>query len=430
MTNRTIAPEIKNAVDFKLHLMPYERYTLDNGVEIYAINVGEEDVIMIEFVFTAGNSWEKQNIVAAATNHLLKNGTISKTAFEINEHFDYHGSFLKCSCDSETASITLHALNKHLPALLPVISEILTEATFPQEELNIFKQNSKQKLSVNLKKCEFVANRLIDASLYGENHPYGKYSRMEDFDLLTREAIIEFYKNFYLNGNCIVFIGGKLPSDLFWQMNNVFGKLSLRPYYPQKVIKSFNNVALNNQQRSIRITNDINGVQGAVRIARNFPNRHHPDFREVQVLNNLLGGFFGSRLMSNIREDKGYTYGIHSYLENHIEQSAWMISTEAGRDVCEATVKEVYYEMEKLRNTLVDDEELLLVKNFMMGSVLGSLNGPFRIIHRWSNYILSGADESYFYAAIETIRNITAQQLQDLANKYLQPDHFYEMIVV
>ena len=178
-----------------------------------------------------------------------------------------------------------------------------------------------------------------------------------------------------------------------------------------------------------RITNDPNGVQGAIRIARHFPNRHHPDFLKVQVLNSLFGGFFGSRLMANIREDKGYTYGIHSYIQNHIQQTAWMVSTEAGRDVCEPAIKEVYHEMKTLREELVDEEELLLVRNYMMGSILGDLDGPFQVIARWKNIILNELDESYFYNSINTIKTITAEELKQLAEKYLQPEQFYELVV-
>src|SRR5205085_6217299 len=150
-------------------------------------------------------------------------------------------------------------------------------------------------------------------------------------------------------------------------------------------------------QKKSRVSNDPNGVQGAIRIGRPFPNRHHPDFKKVMVLNNIFGGFFGSRLMGNIREEKGYTYGIYSYLQNHIQQSAWVISTEAGKDVCEATIEEVYKEMKLIKEDLVEEEELLLVKNYMMGTNLGDIDGPFQIIARWKNLILNDLDESYFY---------------------------------
>ena len=143
-----------------------------------------------------------------------------------------------------------------------------------------------------------------------------------------------------------------------------------------------------------------------------------------------LGGYFGARLMSNIREDKGYTYGIHSYLENHMQLSAWIISTEAGRNVCEAAIVETYKEMERLRNEAVPEEELLLVRNYMLGSILGDLDGPFHIINRWKTIILNGLPEDYFYKQIETIKTVPVDEIQQLANKYLQPQHFYELVVV
>ncbi len=428
MINRTIAPPILNAVDFDLTLPPCNKYTLDNGVEVYPIHAGEEDVIQIEWVFAAGNSFETQNIVAAAVNHLLKNGTSKKSAFEINEHFEFYGSYLNRSCHNETSSLSLHSLSKHLPALLPVIAELITDSIFPENELAVFKQNSKQRLSVNLRKCDFVAGREIDVLLYGKDHPYGKYSSMEDYDALERQTLLDFYEKNYKNGQCVIFVAGKLPADIFQLLDELFGHLPLNAFKPTANKTLIEHPPIANRQ--LQIINDPNGVQGAIRIAQNFPNRYHPDFHKVQVLNNIFGGFFGSRLMANIREDKGYTYGIHSYLQSHIEQSAWVISTEAGRDVCEATIKEVYFEMEEIRNELVDEEELLLVKNYMIGGILADLDGPFQIIGRWKNYILNGTDESYFYDAVRTIKTIDAVELQELANKYLHPEKFYELVVI
>ncbi len=135
------------------------------------------------------------------------------------------------------------------------------------------------------------------------------------------------------------------------------------------------------------------------------------------VLNNIFGGFFGSRLMGNIREDKGYTYGIYSYLLNHYEQSGWLISTEAGRDVSVATVSEVYNEMEELREEIIDEEELKMTRNFMIGTILGDLDGPFQVLGRWKNLVLNNLDENYFYKAIDIIKTISAEELQDLAKK-------------
>jgi zinc protease len=235
---------------------------------------------------------------------------------------------------------------------------------------------------------------------------------------------VQFYQDFYQKGKFIVFAAGKLPPNLVALLNQYFGDL---PMAPIQVPKLAINPA---EEKKYRVVNDEQGVQGAIRMGAQFPNRHHPDFVKAQVLNNIFGGFFGSRLMSNIREEKGYTYGIYSYLENHIQESAWVISTEAGRDVCEATITEVYKEMEGLRQSPVDDEELLLVRNYMMGSILGDLDGPFQIINRWKNIILNELDEGFFERQLETIRTVSAEELQQLANKYLHPENFYELVVV
>ena len=422
--DRKNAPVIKDAVEFDLKLRPYEKHILNNGVDVYAVNAGAEDVLLLEWVFYAGNWFEKNNLIAASANFLLKNGTSTKNAFQLNEHFEYYGSYLNRNCYNETATISLHCLAKHLEALLHVVREMMVDAIFPEEELRIYKQNMKQRLNVNLKKCDFVAGRLIDAYLYGEDHPYGKYTRFEDYDNVTRESLTEFYKQYYQQGKFIVFVAGKVPSNLYTLLNQHFGDLVKKP------VDVFDINAQRAEEKKYRVINDPQGVQGAIRMGTPFPNRHHPDFAKTQVLNNLFGGFFGSRLMSNIREEKGYTYGIYSYLENHIQQSAWIISTEAGRDVCEATIAEVYKEMELLRNELVDEDELLLVRNYMMGSILGDLDGPFHIINRWKNIILNGLDENYFYEQIETIRTVSAKDIQELANKYLQHEKFYELVVI
>ena len=426
MLDRTIPPEIKDAVDFNVQLKQTENYILDNGVPVYSINAGAQELTMIELIFYAGNWYEEQNIVAATTNHLLKNGTSKKSAFEINEHFEYYGAYLNRNCYNEVANLTLHCLNKHLKDVLPVVSELITDSVFTEEEISIYKQNQIQRLKVSLQKCEFVANRFIDEYLYGYDHPYGRYTSIPDFQALHREKILKFFKDYYVNGKCIILAAGKLPGDIFSQLNAVFGHLPIN----KNSIGEKNFSVAPSAQKKQRIINDPNGVQGAIRIARPFPNRRHPDFMKAQVLNNLFGGFFGSRLMSNIREDKGYTYGIHSYFENHIHDSAWMVSTEAGRDVCEATISEVYKEMEMLKREPANEEELLLVRNYMIGSILGDLDGPFQIINRWKNYVLNDLDESYFYNSINTIKTISTEEIQQLAQKYLEPQEFYELVVV
>lgn len=417
---------MKDAVEFEIELKPCRRFSLDNGVEVYALNAGAEEVMQLEMVFYAGNWYEEQNGIAAATSSLLKNGTSLKSAYEINEHFEYYGAYINGNCYNETSNVTLHCLTKHADELLPVVKELITDSQFPDREIDIYRQNMKQRLDVNLKKCEVVAGRLIDQYLFGAEHPYGKCSTAEMYDSLDAGKIRSFFDRYYKRGHCVIFVAGLLPEDIEQMLNLHFGKLPLN----REPLPEIDHPCIPAEKKRHRVINDEHGLQGAVRIARHFPNRHHPDHKQVMVLNTLLGGFFGSRLMDNIREDKGYTYGIYSFLMNHIKDSAWMISTEAGRDVCEATVREVYNEMKRLREEEIPEDELMMVKNYLMGTILGDLDGPFQIIGRWKNLILNGLDEKYFYESIDTIRRIRPDELNELARKYLQEDAFYELVVI
>lgn len=424
--NRIAAPLIKDAIEFDLKLKPYQQFTLNNGVPVYTVDAGAQDVLQAELVFYAGNWFEQHKNTAPATNYLLKNGTSGKSAYQLNEEFEYYGAYCNRACYNETAVVSLSTLSKQLPRLLPVVREMITDSVFLDTELDIYKQNSKQRLKVNLQKSDFVATRLMDAYLYGDSHPYGKYTNPEDLDALNSSLLKDFFDQYYLNGQCVIFVSGKLPADIGDQLNTAFGDLSLKPFNGQ--LATIGQLPAN--EKKYRISNDADGVQGSVRIARPFLNRHHPDFMKVMVLNTVFGGFFGSRLMSNIREDKGYTYGIHSYVQNHIHDSAWMISTEAGKDVCEATIEEVYKEMKRLRDEPVEEEELLLVRNFLIGTILGDLDGPFHIMGRWKNLILNNLTDDYFYRSIETIKTISAEELRELAKKYLNPEQFYELVVI
>jgi zinc protease len=424
--DRQHPPRMKDAVDLTLELKPYRSFTLDNGIPVYAVDAGAEEVMQLEIVFRAGNWYEPANGIANAVNYLLKNGTSKRSAFEINDHFEYYGAYLNRNCYNETSNVTLHCLTKHLPELLPVMQELITDSEFPEQELDIFRQNMKQRLEVNLRKCEFIAGRLIDEYLYGIDHPYGKYSSAEMFDALDRESLKSFHDRYYVNGHAMIFVAGILPADLEASLNKTFGQLPLN----QTPLPTILHPVTPTLEKKHFVLNDPDGVQGAIRLARPFPNRHHPDFKPVMVLNTLFGGYFGSRLMDNIREDKGYTYGIYSHIQNHIGESAWMISTEAGREVCEATIREIHHEMKRLREEEIPDDELMMVRNYLMGTILGDLDGPFQIIGRWKNLILNGLDSQFFYDTLKTIREITPEELNALAAKYLREEDFYELTVV
>lgn len=427
MINRKETPPIHDAISFDYHLQPVQKEIFQNNVPIWWLNAGTQDVIQLDWVFHAGLWHEQQTAVAQSVASLLRNGTTSKSALEINEAIEYYGASLKVSPNNDYTIVTLHTLTKHLPALLPVIKEIITEAAFAEGELQTYIRNAQQRLAVNLRQCDFVSNRYIDAFLFGKEHPYGRFTESADLLALTPQALRDFHHNHYQSQNCMMFMAGKIDKSQVALVNDYFGKEAWGGSSLAKVNAYEAHPAA---EKKHRIINDENGVQGAIRIARHFPTRQHPDFTPMLVLNTIFGGYFGSRLMANIREEKGYTYGIHSQIYNYRKDGALLIATEAGRDVCELAINEIYKEMDLICNERVDDEELLLVKNYLLGNLLGDLDGPFSIMQRWKNIILNDLPAEQFDNNIEIYKTITPSRLQELAQQYLNKEDYYELVVI
>jgi len=427
MINRKLAPPIHDAISFDFKLQGINEEIFQNKVPFWWLNAGTQDVVQLDWVFDAGLWYEQQTAVAQAVAAILRNGTRTRSAIEINEAIEFYGASLKISPNNDYTIISLHTLTKHLEALLPVMREIITEATFAEAELDTYKRNAQQRLAVNLRQCEFVANRHIDSYLFGKHHPYGRFTEPADLIALTRDALVHFHQQHYKSDNCKMFMAGKIGTAEVALVNQYFGKDVWGGNEPT-VINEYSLEPAS--QKKYAISNDENGVQAAIRIARAFPTRQHPDFTPMIVLNTIFGGYFGSRLMANIREEKGYTYGIYSQIYNYKHAGALLIGTEAGRDVSRQTVEEVYKEMDLICNEKVDEEELLLVQNYLLGNLLGDLDGPFSILQRWKNLILNDMNEDNFNQNIEIYKTITPAKLQELAQRYLNKEDYYELVVI
>ncbi len=424
--DRKTPPKIHDAISFDYTLPPINQEELVNGTPFYWLSAGVQDVVEVDLVFPAGLWQEPKQGVAQATSQLIKSGTSTKTAHEINEALEYYGASLRVRPGNDYSTVSLFTLTKHLPALLPIVHEVLTDATFPQQELDIYKQNTVQRLLVSLRQCDFVSNQLIDAAIFGEDHPYGRYTRQKDVEAITQEDVHAFYQSHYDLSHAKIFMAGKVGDKEVQLINEIFGKNA--PKASTIAEQAFELHPSTTQKQ--HVDNDPDGVQGAIRIAKRFPNRSHKDYAPLVITNTLFGGYFGSRLMSNIREDKGYTYGIYSSMTPMFNDGTVTIQTEVGKDVVTPAVEEIYKEMDKLTNEMVSEEELLLVKNYLLGSLLGDLDGPFHILQRWRTMIMQGRSIDSFNANVATYKQLTPQQVLDTAQKYYQKENFYEVVVI
>lgn len=424
--NRTIRPSITSPVAFDVRLKPYECIRLDNGVPVYFLRANHYETIYLDIVFPAGEVYASHVLEAATTNALMKSGTSAHSAREINETIEFYGAYLDAYAESQVAGYGIYMLGKHLPALLPLLFEILTDPVFPEEEIHLYQQTKKQQLRINLKKSDVVADRLIDEVLFGKTHPYGRAAQESDYDSLHRDMLKSFHHQHYVLPAAKIFMAGKIEDGVLGLLNQYFGQ-SASQHAPATPTVPPPAPAATHQ---LKHTIDEQALQAAVRIARVLPGYEHEDFNLLSLLNVVLGGYFGSRLMSNIREEKGYTYGIHSLIyPNDAHYASWLVTAEVGRQVAEATAHEVYHEFRRLIAEPVPQEELLMVKNYLIGSLLGRLDGPVQQIKKWRSLILKNQSEQDYVRQIQTFKTATSDDLLDVAKRWLLPDEFYEVMV-
>ncbi|MDP2387541.1 MAG: pitrilysin family protein [Bacteroidota bacterium] len=423
MLNRTEAPAF-NTID-KVDIIQAKKQTLSNGIEVYSIDAGSQELTRIEFIFHAGMYYQPAPLIASSANNLAETGTKSYTADQISDNIDFYGSFFEYGVGQDHASFTLYSLNKYLEPTITYVEDIIKNPTFPKHEFDIFLANKKQKHLVNSEKVSVLARRKFNELLFGEKHPYGIEVKDQDFDTTSLQDVVDFYAHHYHYKNCIIVASGKLPANLIEILNKHFGQNN---WGSGKAVEEKKIVIAGTNELKHYVKKD-DAIQSAIRIGRVLFNKTHEDYFAFQVLNTVLGGYFGSRLMANIREDKGYTYGIGSGLASLAHGGYFFISTEVGSDVTNDALKETYKEIKTLREDLVGDVELELVKNYILGQFQRSVEGPFSLADKFKAIWEFGLDYSYFDNYFHAVKNIKATHLRDLANKYLQEKDLIECVV-
>ncbi len=421
--NRKKAPEF-NSID-RVDIEHAKAFTLDNGIAVYTINSGSQELSKIEFLFKAGMYFQQQPLVASATNNLLETGTENYTANQLSDQIDFLGSFFECSVDQDYSSLVLFSLNRFLDKSLHYVEEIIKRPTFPKDEFDIYLSNKKQKHIVNSQKVNVLARRRFTELVFGDNHPYGRDVKTESFDGISIDSVKEFYQTHYQSGNCVIIASGKLPDNLINTLNDFFGKEAWGT--PQTIVSK--PIALNATKQNKHFIEKPDAIQSAIRIGRPLFNKTHPDYFKFQVLNTILGGYFGSRLMANIREDKGYTYGIGSNLASLVNGGYFFIATEVGTDVTANTLTEIYKEIKTLQTELVDEDELETVKNYILGQFLRSADGAYALADKFKAIHEFGLDYDYFEKYFDAVSHITPTEIKNLAITYLQEKDLIELVV-
>ena len=405
-------------------ILPYPSVAhLDNGIPVYETRSGTQEIMKIEVVFLSGRPHEHKRLVSRSTARMLREGTKSYNAAELAEQVDFYAGTLQTPVNLDTGGIVLYCMTKHFPKLAPILAEILLEPTFSEKELTTYTENNIQSLLVELSKNDVLAYRKITEIIFGENHPYGYNSTPDDYRALTRDDLIKHHQEHFTSDNCLIFLSGKTDESILKLLNQYLGQ--------QKTVSVDKHIPLSistQKPQKVKVKN-ADTLQTAIRIGRQFGNRNNPNFNDFFVLNTIFGGYFSSRLMTNIREKKGYTYNIYSALDLMHHDGYFYISSEVGNRFVKKALTEIYFEMEKMQNEPVSAEELKMVQNYLLGNMLNMVDGPFAVSDVVKSFITEGVDLSHFQQFVEKIRSITPQEIQALAQKYFKREDMFEVIV-
>ena len=387
-----------------------------SGVRLHTLFV-EGQVARVSFVFRAGTALQSIPFSASAASNLIGEGSLSMSSKEMADKLDFYGSYFSVSIDRDWSVVTFCCLSKFFPQTMEIARQMLLFPAFSNDEVATYCAKRKQSLLIERSKASFRARELLASSLFGPEHPYGVSSDAALYDRLTRDDIVAFYNSFYLSDNCFVVSSGNIGDTERDIISQIVDGL------PSGSFTDPGAVPVTEQVR-YGFARQPGAVQSALRMGlRLFP-RYHPDFIPMQVVATTLGGYFSSRLVRNLREERGYTYGAYAAMVNLQHDGYLAIATEVASQVTDDAIKQVFIEIERLCNDKVGDEELRTVKNIMAGEVMRIIDGPFGVADVAIEDIQNGEDNDYVSRLLERVKAFTSTELLDTAQKYLAADDF------
>jgi predicted Zn-dependent peptidase len=402
--------------------IPTKHIFLSNGVSVFLIETGTEDVMRIEFVFRAGIVKEDIPLLATTTNMMLTEGSENYTSEELNRLLDYYGIFMNPVVEKDTASLIVYFLNRFIDKVLGLTREMLFRSTFPEKELALLMKKRFRWYMVNKEKVQNLAMDAFFESVFGNHHPYGRQVQEKDFDYMNPSLLKDFHSKFYAPDKMTIIVSGRIHEKTIDILEKYFGTLHSKKIYieePENVIKGAAGKKIHIEKSG--------AVQSAVRIGSLTINKRHPDYPGLKFLNTLLGGYFGSRLMKNIRENKGYTYGIHSSVSSLDLSGFKLISTDVDNNKRAQAVEEIYSEIRRLQTLPVEKEEMEVVRNYMSGELVRMFDGPFAMAESFKAVWEFGLDTSYFIRLAEVIETIRPDEIIRLAGTYYNIEDLYEV---
>lgn len=395
---------------------------LDNGIELYIIDKGDQEVCRLDILFEGGRYAALTPAIADMTGPMMRKGIPGMNSEEIAELLDYYGAWMQTGTTQHFSALSLFSLNRNLDKVLPTIALMITEPSMPQKPFDVLQQQRIQQLNINRQKVSYLASEAFNSLIFGQEHPYARTSTEQDLSGITLDDLRQYHNRYYLNTAIHIILSGHITDEVLDLVKRHFSTLSPAASSPIAV------EPIAPQSLHTAITHRHGALQSGIRIGQPVIGPNHPDYPLLSILNLVLGGYFGSRLMTNIREEKGYTYGISSHLVSMRQGAYFTIVTETGTQYTQPLIDEVRKEISQLCSTLIPQDELDTARNYLQGRRARALDSPFSISDYFVSSIIAATPLDYFNIEDEIIRSASAQDLLRVAQTYLNPDNLYTAI--
>jgi predicted Zn-dependent peptidase len=410
--DRSIAPSL-GVIDSSFSLPAVDKHNISEGLTYHILQDDTINAVRLEIYFHGGKRAEKKSGAALLTSILLLEGTKELSSTELAERISFFGSKIRVSSGYDHFKITLISLPRYFPETLDILCAVLENVSFSQDSFFNIKSRIKNSLAVNKQKTSYQASTTFREMLFGSSHPYGLSLTEEQLEELTLSDIKEYYssilkqqKSIYVCGNT----GNFSPTDT--PLNNTlkdFNGSSVECALPKAIGEKAKHVELEH------------AVQSSIRLGKHFIDRTHDHFIPCLLANEILGGYFGSRLMKNIREEKGYTYGIHSSI-SYLEQStSLIIAADVKKEFLEQTFEEIDRELLQLSNQGPSPEELHTAIKHFIGVFSISIETVLDYFDRYKVVQLYDLPETFYHDLLEKLPFYTAEDLRSMYAMYFNP---------
>jgi len=404
----------------------YEK-SLPNGLGIVLIEDKRLPLISFRLAFRSGDANDPADLpgLTDMMSHLLSEGTETRTSRQIAEEIERLGATLSVGSTSDFTAIAASSLSIYVDEILELIADVTLRSTFPQNEVDLARENTKQLLIQQRAQPSFLASERMAKVLFGK-HPYANISpTAEMLDRLTRDDLLSFRRSTFVPNHAVLIVVGDFESaPLLARVEDLFAGWQAQP------VSQSNSEGLSKRvERTMYLVDRPGSAQSNIVIANEAIIRTSPDYFPMLLMHAILGANASSRLFMNLREHKGYTYGAYSNLDSRRLAGTFRATAEVRTAVTGASLHEFFYELDRIRNEAVSEDEITNAQSYLSGVFPIRIETQDGLIDQLVNIKMLDLPDDFLATYRDLVNAVTTDEIQRVAQSYVTPDKAAIVIV-